>query len=266
MSYHKFTHLDPLGNPWGVVAAEPLWADFYVLKYNRPENKLNYEDWMKLFTLGKSKAIDLGAQKIGVRVRQDYDSELFRKILELLEFTKVGWRIEYQQDVDKLPTETGTPIFWKTAAELNWSENEIAIFTEKIVINALDIDPNEKPIDFIQDWLNHPELTCGKDCISIGFLNDQPVALAVVQIEKKSGWSRISYMGVLPEFRGQGLGKWVHRHGFQKMKDQGGKLYHGGTHINNSAMKSLFEQHECQLFCIMEEFEWNAKRSTTHEA
>jgi hypothetical protein len=54
-------------------------------------------------------------------------------------------------------------------------------------------------------------------------------ALTVVQMNPKSGWSRISYMGIAPKFRGQGLGKWVHRFSFRKMKEEGGKLYHGGT-------------------------------------
>ncbi len=265
MNYHKFTHLDPQGNPWGIVAIEQLWADLYALKYNRPEKKLSYEDWLKLFSQAKNKAIDLGAKRIGIRVRLEYEYPLFQKILSLLEFTKIGGRVEYQQSVDKLPSEEGTPFLWNEVSKLHWSENEIADFTEKIIKNTLEVDPNEKPIDFIQDWLTHEDLSCGKDCISIGFLNNRPVAMVVVQIERKSGWSRISYMGVLPEFRGQGLGMWIHRHGFQKMKNAGGILYHGGTHANNNAMKSLFEQHGCQLFCEMEEFEWNINRILKNE-
>lgn len=61
-------------------------------------------------------------------------------------------------------------------------------------------------------------------------------------------------MGVIPEFRGKGFGKWVHRHGFMMMKAQGGKLYHGGTHGENLPMRKLFESHGCKIFCELEEW------------
>lgn len=74
------------------------------------------------------------------------------------------------------------------------------------------------------------------------------------------GASRISYMGVAPEFRQQGLGKWVHRYSFKTMKNLGEKLYHGGTSATNHAMLRLFEIHQCELFLEMEE--WICKKTT----
>lgn len=121
-------------------------------------------------------------------------------------------------------------------------------------------DPNEKVEDFIQDWLVHDDLTSGMNCVGIGFLKDEPCALVVAQIHQETGWSRLSYMGILPQFRGKGLGRWVHRHGFRMMKDQNGKVYHGGTHSENLPMRKLFEKHGCQLICEMEEWSGSVVR------
>ena len=159
-----------------------------------------------------------------------------------------------------LPSENRTPIKWQTARELAWTAQDLALFTKEVVTNALDVDPNEKPEDFIQDWLHHTEFTHGLDCAGIGFINDKPCALVVAQINKETGWSRLSYMGLVPEFRGKGLGKWVHRHGFEMMKAQGGILYHGGTHAENRPMRKLFKSHGCHVFCEMEEWSMKIER------
>ena len=40
------------------------------------------------------------------------------------------------------------------------------------------------------------------------------------------------------------------------MKNQDGKLYHGGTHTNNLPMRRLFEQHGCQIYAEIIEWEF----------
>lgn len=262
MNSKKFIHLDSFGNNWGIVSAEQLWANVYALKYNRPDNRLAKDIWLSLFSQAKAAAQEFGADSIESRIRLEYEPDLFRGILDQIGFQKKSGRIEYQCDVQNLQDEEGTPLTWRTAKELDWDIEKIAEFTKEIVKGALDVDPNEKPEDFIQDWLHHNEFTSGPDCIAIGFHENQPCALTVVQINKDSGWSRISYMGIIPSFREKGLGKWVHRHGFTMMKEQGGKLYHGGTHAGNFAMRKLFESHGCQFFCEMEEWSCSLKEKS----
>ncbi len=254
MNSKKFVHPDSLGNSWGVASAEQLWANVYAIKYNRPEKRLNEEHWLGLLIQAKSAAIEFGAESIETRIRLEYEAETFKKLFQDLGFHKKAGRIEYQCDVKDLPDEQGTPLVWKTAKTLNWSKQQIAQFTKEVVEGALDVDPNESLEDFIQDWLQHHEYTSGPEYIAIGFQENRPCALAVAQINKESGWSRISYMGLIPGHRGKHLGKWVHRHGFTMMKDQDGKLYHGGTHSENKAMRKLFESHGCRVFCEMEEW------------
>lgn len=259
MNTKKFVHQDGEGKPWGIVSAEQLWANVYALKYNRPEVRLDREVWKGLFAQAKAAAIEFGAEMIGTRLRKEYEADMLRSILTEIGLKKISERVEYQCDISSLPDEAGSPLQWKTAKELGWDKRKIAQFTADITKDALDIDPDEKPEDFVQDWLQHEEFTSGPACIAVGFFNGNPCTLVVAQINKETGWSRLSYMGIISEYRGKGLGKWVHRHGFTMMKAQGGKLYHGGTHGENLPMRKLFESHGCKLFCEMEEWSVSLK-------
>lgn len=259
MNTKKFIHLAGEGKPMAVVSVEQQWANVYALKFNRPDTRFDREIWLNLFAQAKESALNFGAETLVARMRLEYEPEMFRSILGELGLKKISERVEYQSDIELLPNETGSPLQWKTVSELGWDTGKLVRFTSDITKNALDIDPNEKPEDFVQDWLSHEEFTSGLDCIAIGFMGGRACALVVAQINKDSGWSRLSYMGIIPEFRGKGLGKWVHRHGFTMMKDQGGKLYHGGTLRENLPMRKLFESHGCRLYCEMEEWSCNLK-------
>lgn len=254
MNYRKFVHSSREQQPWAVVSAEQLWSDVYVIKYNRPAVPPGIEQWRPLFFKAYEAAVEMGAGVVGVRLRTDYHPQIFRSILAEIGMAKHAERIEYQSPIESLPGDEGSPLVWHTAAELNWNAQQLADFTAQILQGAFDIEPGEKPENFIQDWLKHDELSCGLQCISVGFLNEVPCGLVVAQVNPQTGWGRLSYIGLTTEFRGRGLGKWVHRRGFNQLKAQGGRLYHGGTHGENLAMQRLFTAHGCQIFCHMEEW------------
>lgn len=259
MNKKKWSHVDSLGKILGTVLLEQLWVDTYGLCYSKPEKRLSPKIWSELFAQAKNRSLEWGALKINCRIRKDYDPETFRSLLQDLGFAKKSERIEYKADLLTLPQEQNTPLSWKTAQELSWNVQQVADFFSKVTFGALDIDPDEKPEDFIQDFLKHDELTSGFDCIGLGFLGQVPCAAVVAQVEKSSGWSRLSYMGLLPSYRGQGLGKWIHRHGFEMMRSQSGQIYHGGTLTHNFPMRKLFESHGCKVFCEMEEWQFAFK-------
>lgn len=257
MNIKKIVHLDSSGNPWGILNVFQLWANVYGIIYSRPDKRIDKTVWADLFDQAKTAAIEFGAETLTCRIRLEYEPDLFKEILTERGFKKDSGRIEYQLPISELPNEVGSPLTWRTAKELQWDALQIAAFTKRVVEGALDVDPDEKVENFIQDWLQHEEFTSGLDCIAIGFDGEEPCALAVAQINKDTGWSRITYMGLIPSHRGNGFGKWVHRHGFNMMKEQGGKLYHGGTLVQNHQMRRLFESHGCKVFCEMEE--WSCK-------
>lgn len=94
------------------------------------------------------------------------------------------------------------------------------------------------------------------DCVHMGMLDDVPVSFVCAQVDLNDGWSRITYMGLVPSHRGRGLGHWVHRHGLTMLKAQGGVLYHGGTRTHNAPMLACFEGQRCRRWQRLSEWAW----------
>ena len=117
------------------------------------------------------------------------------------------------------------------------------------------VNERNKPAEMLA---NFGRMRDDPECFQIGSLEGEDVAFVCAQVAAKDGWSRIAYMGLVPAARGKGLGRWLHRHGFAMIKEQGGKLYHGGTAASNKAMLALFEAHGCREFKRMTEFDWHA--------
>ncbi len=98
-----------------------------------------------------------------------------------------------------------------------------------------------------------PVLTHAPECIQVS-----EAGIVIAQVNPRTAWARITYMGLLPEHRGRGLGRWVHRRGFAMLRAQGGALYHGGTVETNRPMMRLFEAHGCRFHRRLEEWRWTA--------
>lgn len=171
-----------------------------------------------------------------------------------LGFSKKQDRIEFTKLLAELPPEAGSPIEWRTASGLGFDDVGVAKLLTQVAEGDPDSEPTDDPLVYIQDWMKDPVLTSGTDCIGVGIFDGEVCALVVAQINPKTKWSRISYMGMAPEFRGRGLGVWVHRHGFEMLRKQGGELYHGGTSAENYSMLKLFERNGCDFYRRMEEW------------
>lgn len=250
----KFPLLNVQGKEIAVVSLEHLWADVYGLKYKRTDEHPQSAQWTDAIKQAIAESEVLKARILVFRLIKDLQSNEISNLLPQLGFKKKNERVEFKKSIDELPDDTGSPMTWKTALELGLSPQDIANTLKLVAEGDPDTDPNEDPLLFIQDFLADPVLTSGLQCIHIGHIDGEVTALTVVQINPKSGWSRISYMGMAPKFRKQSLGKWVHRYSFKIMKAEGGKLYHGGTVATNTRMIRLFEQHSCNRFCEMEEW------------
>ncbi|MCB9232004.1 MAG: GNAT family N-acetyltransferase [Bacteroidia bacterium] len=65
----------------------------------------------------------------------------------------------------------------------------------------------------------------------------------------------INYIGILPPFRGKGLGKSLHLLGLHQLKQLGCESYVGSTDSRNEPMLKIFAQNGCQLFAEQHFFE-----------
>ncbi|MEY3901775.1 MAG: hypothetical protein RL189_1081 [Pseudomonadota bacterium] len=226
-----------------------LWSSVYGITLKIKSESASIDDCRSILSQAIATAHDLGAKRLELRLCTEtlhFDS--LAHPLQQLGFQRQHDRFEFKRELSKLPNDTGSPLVWKSAEELEYNREQIAAAVERVTEGDPDYDPAELPSDFIEDFVNHPQLTSGPECISLGFLHGQFAALTVAQVDPTSGWSRISYMGVVPALRRKGLGIWVHRRGFALMKRQHGTHYHGGTSAKNEPMVRLFKKHGCDLY------------------
>jgi ribosomal protein S18 acetylase RimI-like enzyme len=251
----KFPLLGPLSEDFGAISLQHMWADVFALRFSvlDPGGILVLKSAV---SEALSEAQTRHAKSVAIRlVKGEAFSEEIAQLLPNLGFIKKLDRVEYQKSVEELPDDSGTPLIWKTAEELSWQPADIAKVLMMVAVGDPNTSEDDDPLAFIQDFLVDPELTAGPQCIHVGYLSGEIAAFAVVQIKPQTGWSRISYMGTVPKFRGQGLGKWIHRFCFRMMKQDGGKLYHGGTVTSNTGMIRLFESSGSEKFREMSEWE-----------
>jgi ribosomal protein S18 acetylase RimI-like enzyme len=185
----------------------------------------------------------------------DNKSAEIGEVLAKQGFQKFGERIEYQASINKLPDDSGTPFNWKPLKDLS---QKSLVRAAALLDKCSQGDPSSKPddnaFDSLKEFLGDSTLTTDPACVNIGRLDGIDVAIVIAQSHPSSGRARITYMGLLPEYRGNSLGQWVHRHGFSMMKQQGASTYFGGTMINNYPMISLFTKHGCKEFQRFEEW------------
>jgi GNAT superfamily N-acetyltransferase len=153
-------------------------------------------------------------------------------------------RVEYRTPLSELPDETGTPLAWRVATIA-----EAAPILQCAAAGDPDFDPDEDARACLESYMTDPVLTHAPECIQVC-----DAGIVIAQVNPRTAWSRITYMGLLPAFRGRGLGRWVHRRGFAMLRAQGGALYHGGTVETNRAMVRLFEAHGCRFYRRLEEW------------
>lgn len=255
IKFKKFQLVGLNGNELGTVSIEHLWADVFALKI-----KIHSVDGLCDLEKSIQEALDVAkrnrARIVMYRlIKGETASQEIGHLLLSFGFKKKNEQIEFKKSVSELSNDEGSPLKWKTANELNLNPEGIAKILVQVSMSDPDTDPTDDPLQFIHDFLTDPVLTSGLECIHVGFFQEEVAALTVVQRNPKTGWSRISYMGVVPRFRKQNLGNWVHRYSFTVMKKEGGLLYHGGTTSTNLGMIRLFESNGCARFCEM--VEWN---------
>lgn len=195
-------------------------------------------------------------QRISARIELDQLSQDYENTLIGLQFKKIGSRIEFKADVSLLPGEDGSPLSWVNMDALGFDKT--ADLLGEVGRGAPDWEDEDDPRELLKEYFGDSNLSSGPNCVHIGQVGAKNVALVIAQVDKRDGWSRLTYMGLTPEYQGKKLGPWVHRHGFAMLKAQGGQEYHGGCSMENKAMWALFERHGCRELRRLSEWSWRA--------
>jgi ribosomal protein S18 acetylase RimI-like enzyme len=198
---------------------------------------------------------ELGASRAEFRLTETAHLAPLSVRLPELGFRAGHARIEFEAPVTSLPSDEGSPLTWHAVSGSGpWTLEAATRILERAGVGDPDWNADDDNSGLLKSYLDDRDFASTLDCVQLGLIGDEPAAIVVAQVIPTDGWSRITYMGVLPEFRGRGFGAWVHRHGFAMMRAQGGKHYQGGTVRGNARMVALFRRHGCQELRTMQEW------------
>lgn len=192
-----------------------------------------------------------GWSKLATRVEADRLPGPYLAALGRHGFAVDNERVEYKTPLDALPPEGETPLQWVPLDAFGHAATAD-------VIDRAGRGPEWEADDTGESVLAHAlgqeHLYREPDCVQVGLLDGEPAAFVIAQVEPPTGWSTLTFLGVVPAFRGRGLGPFVHRRGMALLRAQGGTLYHGGTSATNHPMVRLFERHGCRLHARLTEY------------
>lgn len=230
-------------------------------KYAFQSPKFQIKDAQALGSLLKEvkrRFYQLKGRSLMCRSLHDESHELLKKEMFNAGFSPKGDRVEYKtfiKDLPCFPTRSSILKWTSPLQDRSMNIDQVANFMQEVAASDPDYDPTlENARECLESYLQEEGLYTDKDCIQIAYVNNIPCALLIAQAEPSTGWGTITYMGVHPNFRRQGLGAWVQRQGIELLRKQGGLEYHGGTNFNNLPMRRVFEKNGCKFFRKMTEW------------
>ncbi|MEM7249079.1 MAG: GNAT family N-acetyltransferase [Acidobacteriota bacterium] len=209
-----------------------------------------------------ARARELGLARISTRPTDAFLDDGYRAALIAGGFVLEGGRVEFKTPVDELPHEDAESLLtWRDLGELGW-DRVTAVMARTSQDPAATVEQATREL---RDFLAPDDIHNQPDCVELGFLDDEPVAFLCAQSDA-TGWGTISFMGLVPEARGRGLGGAVQRRGFSLLRRQGAALYHDGTESENHPMLALFARHGCREHARMTEWEWTSANARGTES
>lgn len=145
---------------------------------------------------------------------------------------------------DSLPR--GGDFTWRTLAEVG-EDAFIALMTragEGDPFPAADFDPRRE----WRELLEHAGASFDPQRWRVAIVDDEPVGVVLpTPYPEAPDEGTLSYVGVLPAFRGRGLGSGLHASGLRLLADAGCRVYRGSTDERNTAMARVFERNDCPV-------------------
>lgn len=229
-------------------------------------------DWEKVFNSVFDECARKGAKIIDTRVisaEESIDNELsserakmHRDILTAKGFVPGEGRLEYRMPLDAAiknleSSVKSNSLRWECVDSSREDEFQKAVhFFQCAAEGDIAFDPDDNMSDFLNGFLADEDVIKAPEMLQIGILKNE-AAVVLACMAYSDGWSTLYYLGVLPKFRGCGLGAETMLHGLLTLKMLGGKIYHDGTGARNKAALALFAKIEAPLFREMED--WRLK-------
>lgn len=218
----------------------------------------NPEGWFLQRVAGESRAmaelyadvVELadakGVDSVHVRYQKEECDDEIRNVLTSHRFVQTEERIRFRRRFEEGFAEGEGGLLWEDIETAGF--DRAVEMMNRVAVGDPGHDPEERAEVALPNLLADSVLTNGPETVQIGYDGPEPVAFVCAQVNRRTGWGRITYIGVIPERRDKGLGREVHRHGLAMLVAQGCRLYEGGTDVANRPMQRLFLANGCERF------------------
>ncbi len=151
-------------------------------------------------------------------------------------------RLQFERSLDTLEKKSGSH-------EITWQKTEDAQFQKYWMLASKDSlnKPDSVSIDngLFEGLKEELGSSYGDHCL-IGCWNGRPIGISIPHIEPGTAEEgRLFFLGLFPEYRGQGLGRYLHLQSLIHLKRIGARNYIGMTDERNIPMQKLFIQNGC---------------------
>lgn len=257
--------VDPSGGVYAAIGLDVINASVAQLYRLQLRDGATAEDQRAATSLlgeALARAQELRAERITSRVHDAHSFPDYQATLEQLGFAPLDRRIEFIAKLAELPEEGASPFTWRNMA--GFPREEVVRLLDDVLQGDLSPALHDNADEALREMLKAPDLTSSDDCVHIGLLQGAPAALVIAQVQLSTGWAAITQLGLASNVRGRRLGAYVHRHGFDMLRAQGGTYYRDGTSLANAPMRRLFEKHGCREYARMTD--WGARLSAAATA
>ncbi len=132
---------------------------------------------------------------------------------------------------------------WRCVATTPGAElQRAAALLAAVAVGDPDADPEDDALGFLLSRREDADARVTPESLQVGSLDGADAAIVAPTVWPVTRTGSLTYMGVLPEFRGRGLGAEVMRHGLQALHDMGAFRYHDGTSSRNAPALALFRR------------------------
>ncbi len=150
-------------------------------------------------------------------------------------WTREGERVDWAVPISSLPgPPADDPAQWRSVRRVGL---EPAL---EVLAAAAPHDPlgpsRGAPDGWLRGWLDAPNL---QGDLQVGYVSKRPAVLTGAQVNPRTGWSRIPYMGVAPWAWGRGLGVSGLLRGFVLLRARGAASWSDGCAADNHRVLSM---------------------------
>lgn len=165
-------------------------------------------------------------------------------------------RHEYKLDLHQMKISSQDKIQFKSYKDWGLNLELVAQIMTDSAYGDPDFSEDDDALQCLESYLGDSHMYSSDDCIQIGKVGEEYACIVVPQSEGL--WGTLTYLGIIPKFRGRDLGKVLHKHGLDCLYAQGARDYHGGTLEENRAMQKVFVINGCELYRFLQVWKYQS--------